>query len=108
MDELDSLRLELLSGDQRELAECIGLPAYISLVRRYGGCNIYIGKGDKAVAAARDERIRNEYTGGNIPYLSRKYGLAENTIRGIVSPLRTLPGQMDLFGGDNPDTEKKE
>ncbi len=101
MDDLDRITLDMLTGDQRELAECIGLTSYIRLVRQYGGCTVYIGKGDKAAAAARDERIRSEYTGCNVSYLSRKYGLAENTIRGIVSPLRTLPGQQDMFG-DTP------
>lgn len=97
MDDLDRITLDMLTGDQRDLAECIGLDSYIRLVRQYGGCTVYIGKGDKAAAAARDERIRSEYTGYNVSYLSRKYGLAENTIRGIVHPLRSLTGQQDLF-----------
>lgn len=104
MDNLDSVTLDMLTGDQRELAECIGLPAYIRLIRNYGGCQIYIVKPDKVAAAVRDKAIRAEYNGGNVMQLARKYGLAEQTIRTIVSPLRRMEGQTSLFPPDTADS----
>ena len=41
---LHKLKLDDLTGDQRELAETIGIDAYIKLVDAYGGSNIYIQK----------------------------------------------------------------
>ena len=35
-----------LNGEQRELAEVIGLEAYKKLVERYGGSHVYINKAD--------------------------------------------------------------
>lgn len=43
---LDQLILEQLHGNQRELAETIGIEAYKRLVLKYGGGNIYICKPD--------------------------------------------------------------
>ena len=34
------------NGEQRELAEVIGLEAYKKLVERYGGSHVYINKAD--------------------------------------------------------------
>lgn len=85
MDCLDKLTLDMLSKDQYDLAECIGVPAYAQLVRAYGGCNIYIGKRDVAEKAVRDALIRKEFDGSNMKQLARKYAVATNTIRLIVS-----------------------
>lgn len=93
----DNVTLEVLPGEQREIAKLIGMDAYMQLVRRYGGSQVYIAKADKIEAAVRDEKIRNEFTGGNIHFLSIKYNLSERTIREIVSPFRNLEGQITLF-----------
>ena len=46
---LDKLTMEQLHGNQREIAETIGIEAYRKLVERYGSSSIYIGKADEAV-----------------------------------------------------------
>lgn len=82
---LDSLALDDLDGDQKELAECIGIEAYIKLVKCFGGLNVYVYKPDSLVKIKRDEKIKSEFNGHNYRYLALKYNLAENTVRQIVS-----------------------
>ena len=50
---LDQLILEQLHGNQRELAETIGIEAYKRLVLKYGGGNIYICKPDGTMKVVR-------------------------------------------------------
>ena len=101
---LESLALDDLSGEQYDLAECIGLEAYKKLVYNYGGLSIYIYKLDTLFKSKRDKEIMKEFNGGNYRELALKYSLAENTIRQIVSGELTriknepLPDQL-LFDG---------
>lgn len=98
MDKIpDNMTIDVLPGEQQEIAKIVGMEAYLNLVRRYGGCQLYIAKADKLEAVIRDEKIRGEFTGGNIHFLSIKYNLSERTIREIVSPFRNIEGQTSLF-----------
>lgn len=82
----DRIQLEELSGDQYDLAECIGIEAYRRLVEFYGGTNIYILKADTVLKTDRDDKILADFNGYNHKYLALKYGLTERTIRLIVAP----------------------
>lgn len=99
MIELDDLR-----DEQRGIAQAIGIEAYLTLSRTYGGMTIYIAKAEDIMERKRrDERIREEYDGTNITRLARKYGLTETWIRNIVSEkakeikASPIPGQMNLM-----------
>ena len=50
---LNNLTLDDLDGDQKELAECIGIEAYIKLVKCFGGLNVYVYKPDSLVKIKR-------------------------------------------------------
>lgn len=94
---LESLRLEDLNGNARELAELIGLEAFIRLVDVYGGTSsLYIPKAEQLVLPVRDEMIRREFDGNNSYVLARKWGLTERYIREIakekMKELRLTPG----------------
>lgn len=91
--------LDQLSGDQRELAETIGLDAYRKLVANYGGMHIYICKSETVLRELRNIEICNEFNGFNYRELAKKYNLSEKTVREIVSGIRNTPinGQMKLF-----------
>ena len=65
---LDQLTLEQLHGNQRELAETIGIEAYKRLVLKYGGGNIYICKPDTLLQPLRDDAIYHHY---NPPFCER-------------------------------------
>lgn len=100
---LDLITLDDLTGDQRELAEIIGIEAYINLVCDWGRDSVYIGKCDRVLKRLRNERIREEYNGHNVKELARKYKLTARSINMIVAEeraaLRIAPmdGQISLF-----------
>lgn len=74
-----------LHGDQRELAELIGIENYIKMVQRYSGTSIYIAKIDKLLNSKRDAEIIKSFNGRNYRYLAYKYRLSERTVRDIIS-----------------------
>ncbi len=107
MNLLDSLEIEDLSADQRELAECIGMDAYKKLLKNYAGSCVYVCKPDTVTLNARNAQIRKEFNGYNYLDLAKKYNLSEISIRRIVSPViakvraAPLPGQVFFFNDDD-------
>ena len=69
---MDKKRLHLLTiddldGENRELAELVGMEAFIKLVEVYGGTGkLYVPQADKVLIPVRDEKIREEYDGTNL------------------------------------------
>lgn len=85
MDIEKIVSLDQLSGDQRELAEIVGLEAYRKLVTNYGGCQIYISKLEMTLKKFRNDEIRRNFNGENYRELAKKYNLSAIMIRRIVS-----------------------
>lgn len=84
-----------LNGEQRELAEVIGLEAYKKLVERYGGSHVYINKADTITRKKRNSEIKEKFNGSNYRELAREYNLSEVTIRTIVHEKNyQIEGQM--------------
>lgn len=77
--------IDQLSGEQRELAETIGLDAYRKLVANYGGNPLYIPKSKTVLKEIIRKEIDKNFDGKNYRKLSIKYGLSEKTIRKILS-----------------------
>ena len=96
-DMLDKVTMEMLRGDQRELAETIGLVAYIHLVRLCGGCHLYIAKRDKLESAFRDDAVFKDFNGYNYDKLALKYGLSEQTVRDIVKKRLSAAEQICFY-----------
>lgn len=103
-DLLELLTMDDLQGEARELAETIGMEAFRRLVSVYGGTGrMYIPQPDMLLIPVRDAKIRDEYNGGNIYELCRKWDLSEGYVRKIVAEkaeeLRRQPieGQCSLF-----------
>lgn len=95
--------LDDLREEQKQIAEVIGVDAYLELTRAFGGTSIYIAKAEEIVKRAdRDRQIREEFNGNNYSQLALKYGLTEVWIRNIVYDKaaeikrRPLEGQMNL------------
>lgn len=84
---MDSFEIQLsdLRGEQREIAQAIGIKAYIELVKLYGGSNIYIAKMDKLFCIKRDAEIIRHFNGKNYTSLAKQYGLSERAVRTIVA-----------------------
>lgn len=99
---LDKLTMEQLHGNQREIAETIGIEAYRKLVERYGSSSIYIGKADEAVRAERDEEIYKRFNGENYLALAHTFGVSEKTVREAINRQNTIQEsrQMTLILDD--------
>lgn len=97
--DIDSIKLSDLQRDQRELAEVIGIEAYLKLVKIYGGTTIYIAKMDKLQNIKRDAEIVKNFNGYNYKQLAHKHHLAERTVREIIARANLLNGaiQMSFF-----------
>lgn len=97
------LKINDLRDEQRQIAEVIGLEAYLELSRKFGGTTIYVAKAEEIKRRIdRDTQIREEFNGNNYTQLAVKYGLTEVWIRNIVyekaMEIRKKPidGQMTL------------
>ena len=88
-----------LSGDQRELAEIVGLETYRKLVANYGGMHVYICKSETILRELRNAEICEKFNGFNYRELAKKYNLSEKTVREIVSSKKDEPmdGQISFF-----------
>lgn len=82
---MEEIALKCLEGEQREIAECIGIEAYRKLVQGFGGSNIYIQKADTILKSERNNEIRRLFNGKNYKSLAVRFGLSENYIRLIVT-----------------------
>ena len=76
--------IEQLSGEQKELAETVGLDAYKKLVKYCGGSRVYIKKSDTLTKSERNAEIKQKFDGENIKRLAVEYNLSESTIRNIL------------------------
>lgn len=76
--------LDQLYGEQRELAETVGLDAYKKLVKYCGGSRVYIKKSDTLTKSERNAEIKQKFDGENIKRLAVEYNLSESTIRNIL------------------------
>ena len=80
----EKINMNNIDGEQREIAECIGIEAYRKLVQRFGGSNIYIQKADTILKSERNNKIRKLFNGKNYKSLAIMFGLSESHIRLIV------------------------
>ena len=106
MSDKFNIKIEDLSGDQRELAETIGLDAYIKLVKERGGTSVYIAKQDKLLAIKRNAQIISEFNGFNHRYLALKYNISDRTLREIIEADRRSKSGQQLSLFDKQDGEK--
>lgn len=75
-----------LSEDQRDIIECIGIENYYKLMKRYGGCSIYISKADSIDKECRNRMIIDEFNNGaTYRELAIKYGLTSVWVKNIVN-----------------------
>lgn len=84
MDIEKIINLDQLSGEQRELAEIIGLDAYKKLIEHFGGCQLYIPKLETILKEVRNKEIKENFNGFNYRELAKKYHVSEMTVRKIV------------------------
>jgi Mor family transcriptional regulator len=78
------IQLDDLPAEYRSVAEIIGLDAYLRLVDRMAGSQIYVPKWESVARAARDRAIRAGFNGVNYDELARTHGLTVSWVRSIV------------------------
>ncbi len=99
---IDRITLEQLDGEQREIAELIGIESYKKLVRYFGGGQVYICKADTLMKISRNAEICGRFNGYNYRELALEYNLSTKTIREITSEklkiIKNMPidGQLEL------------
>lgn len=104
---VNELTLDDLEGEQKALAECLGLEAYKRLLLMYAGSTFTVRMPDTVTIPLRNKRIRSEFNGYNWGELARKYNLHEKTIRNIVSGeisrnrAEPMDGQGSFFDDDD-------
>ena len=96
------ITIDDLFGNQRDIAEIIGIDKYIELTKIFGGDNVYIQKYSEVLKVQRNKEIRSKFTGFNAEELADKYNLTERYIRMLCSDLVSRkgyvsPNQLSLF-----------
>ena len=79
-----------LDQNYREIADHIDIEAFNKLLWLCGGEHLYIPKTDKVWRRERNKRILEDFNGGNIKALARKYSLSERRIQQIVNESREV------------------
>ena len=85
MTDMDNVTIESLDGEQREIAECVGMDGYKKLVENFGGTSVYIQKSDTLCINSRNKKIFESFNGYNYKVLARKFNLSEGQIRKIIA-----------------------
>ncbi len=89
LDALRTIRLSDVPEEYRDIAEFIGMEAFLRLTLLCGGQNLYIPKRESLEREGRDREIRARFDGGNYRTLSAQYRLSERQIRKIINGTRS-------------------
>lgn len=78
------LSAEHIPEDLYWLYELVGLERFLKIIDTAGGEFLYFPKRSTLERDLRRQAILQEFDGGNIRQLARKYGLSERHVRTIV------------------------
>lgn len=76
----------------QEMAGIIGLEPTMQLAQVFSGNSVYFPKLERSLLSVRNQVIRQEFNGGNVRSLARRWGLSARHVRHIVSPTRPSLG----------------
>ena len=99
MEEKETLTMEDLQEQHREIADVIGLDALVKLCEAYGGSSLYIPQMRELMKNRIYQAISSEYDGTNIKKLAGKYQISEATVYKIIRDRVgkiSIPGQMTI------------
>lgn len=82
--EHNKINIDELPEVYKVIAEECGIDIVVKIAKQFGGGMIYFPKYETLIIPARNRDIVADFNGYNIRFLSKKYGLAENTIREII------------------------
>jgi len=81
---LRAISPEDIPEEYRDIADTIGMNAFLQLTLLCGGQNLYIPKRESLERGSRDREIRDRFNGGNHRALAAQYRLSERQIRKIL------------------------
>ena len=82
------IRMTDIPEEYRDIAEAIGMDAFVRLTLLCGGQTLYIPKRESLERCARDRDIRARFDGSNYRALASQYRLSERQIRKIINGTR--------------------
>lgn len=88
-EEVDGVLMSDIPEAYRDLAEDLGMDAFLRLARLCSGQYLYIPKWESIRRNARDREIRALFNGGNYKALALQFDLSERQIYKIISGTRT-------------------
>lgn len=83
------IQFEDVPEELRDVAQELGLEAFLKLVSLCGGQELYIPKRESLERGPRDRAIRSRFDGGNYRALAAQYRLSVRQIRKIINGVRT-------------------
>lgn len=88
-DALRTIRLTDIPEEYQDIAEFIGMEAFLRLTLLCGGQNLYIPKRESLEREGRDREIRARFDGGNYRALAAQFRLSDRQIRKIINGTRS-------------------
>ena len=82
---LRAVRMEDIPPEQRDLAEALGMEAYLKLVALCGGMDLYLPKLETLKRSGRNRELRARFDGGNSRALAAQFRLSQRQVRKIVN-----------------------
>ena len=83
------IRMTDIPEEYRDIAETIGLEAFVQLTLLCGGQNLYIPKRESLERGSRDREIRARFDGGNYRALASQFRLSARQIRNSIHGTRS-------------------
>lgn len=83
------IQFEDVPEELQDIAQELGLEAFLKLVSLCGGQDLYIPKRESLERGPRDRAIRARFNGGNYRALAAQYRLSVRQIRKIINGSRT-------------------
>lgn len=99
---IEETSVDDIADSYRPIVDIIGIQLFIELSEYAKGDELYFPKTENIIAAARNRRIKNEYTGYNEKDLAVKYELTikqiSNILKNVPHPSQINLFQLDIYG----------
>ncbi|MGL5750477.1 MAG: Mor transcription activator family protein [Paraclostridium sp.] len=82
---IEHLSKEDLPISLKDLADIIGIEAFIKIIRYYGGSAIYIPNENSILKPIRNRLIKEYFNGTNYKELSKEFKISEMQVRNIIN-----------------------
>ena len=83
-----AIQFEDVPEELRDIADALGMEAFLKLIALCGGQDLYIPKRESLERGPRDRAIRARFDGGNYRALAAQYRLSVRQIRKIINGTR--------------------